>query len=167
MNNRLACTLATISLLVTACSREPAVVMETAPRPYAPTSLERIETLENNALRTEINNFEHSPTAVHAARVKKVFAELNLEFAELNELLATKSADERAKAAGKLAELRAGEATAQARFLQIETQASTGTPNQQANAGPAEIIGGKIDGAARKIRERVRDAAATVRDQNR
>ena len=46
MNNRLACTLATISLLVTACSREPAVVMDTTPRPYAPTSLERIETLE-------------------------------------------------------------------------------------------------------------------------
>ena len=164
MNNRLPCALATISLLFAACDRQPAVVMETTPRPYAPTSLARIETLENQALRTEIYNFEHSPSAARVARVKKVFAEIELEFAELNELLAAKSADERAKAAGKLADLHACEAAAKARFLHLEAQASEASL-LQASKGSAERIGEKLDGAVRKIHEKVRVDAAAVRDQ--
>ena len=104
MKSRILFALATACLVIAACDRRPAVVMETAPRPHTPTSLARIETLATNDLRTEINDFEHLPSAVHGARVKKLFAEIELEFAELNELLAMKSADERANTAGKLAD---------------------------------------------------------------
>ena len=170
MNSRILSAFATASLLVTACDRQPAVVMETTPRPYAPTSLARIETLETQVLRTDIDKYEHSPSAVREARVKKVFAEIELEFAELNELLAMKSEDERANAAGKLAALRACLDAEQIRFLRLEALSASKArehAEQLAEKGAAERIGGKMDDAARKVGNAFRDAGETIRERTR
>ena len=170
MNIRALSSIAAVSLLVTACDRQPAAIRETTPRPYVPNSLANIGKLENGALRTEIAAFERSSSAVNAARVKKVFADIELEFAELNELLATKIADERAESADKLAELRAQLDAAQSRFQRLEALASpkpSEISDQQSRKGTAEKIGEKVDEAARKVGNKLRDAGEAVRDQTR
>ncbi|MEO6786408.1 MAG: hypothetical protein ABI318_09775 [Chthoniobacteraceae bacterium] len=170
MNRRALCSIATASLLVAGCDRQPATVMETAPRPYAPTSLAQIEKLETGTLLAEIDAFERSPSAVHGARVRKTFAEIDLEFAELNALLATKGADVRADSAGKLAELRAQQHAAQLRFQRLEVLASpkaSEVSDQQAGKGTAEKIGEKVDEAVQKVGNKLRDAGEVIRDQTR
>ena len=167
MNRRILFPIAAACLLTGGCNRRPAVIMETSPRPYAPTSIAHIETLETQTLRTELATFERTPTAVQGALVKKIIAEIDLELAQLNELLATKTEEERANVADKVAELRACRDAAQARFLRLETPVPLQPAEQPANEGPAEKAGAKIDEAARKVRGKLLEAADAVREQTR
>lgn len=164
--------LATVTLLAAGCNRQQPVIIETAPSPPPATPVARTETLETHALRREIDTFERTPSTVQSARVKKAFAEIDGEIAELIEHVAKKTGDERAKAARKLADLRAYREAEQARFLRLEAlaplqgrRAAEEPPSPR--EGTAERIGEKIDDAARKVENKLRDAAETVRDKTR
>ena len=176
-----------VSMVGAGCNRQP-VVIQTAPPPtpvpqIAPAMavvpevlrvpvapVARTENFETHALRREIDAFDRSPSAVQSARVKKAFAELDGEIAELIEHVARKTGDEQAKAARKLADLRTYRDAEQVRFLRLEALAPLQTraaSEPLRDEGTGEKIGQKIDDAARKVENKLRDAAETVRDRTR
>ena len=170
MNNRILSALATATLLAAGCNRQPPVIIEGTPPPSPPTPVARTVTFETHALRREIDTFEHTPSVVQGARVKKAFAEIDGEIAELIEHVAKKSGSERAEAALKLADLRAYRDAEQVRFLRLEALAPSQprqVTEQPARDGTAEKVGEKIDEAARKVGNKVRDAAEVIRDRTR
>ena len=161
------------SLLAAGCQRESRVIIETAPPDPTPLPVARTETLETRVLGREIDTFEQTPSTVQAARVKKAFAEIDGEIAELVEYVAKKTGDGRAEAARKLANLRTYREAEHARFLRLEAKAPlpepivTGLPARPRGEGTAERIGESIDKAARKVEESVKDAAEAVREKTR
>lgn len=170
---------ASAALLVAGCDRRPTVVIEPSPPPPPPivpaipsTPVARTETFETHALRREIDLFELGPSTVQSARVKKAFAEIDGEIAELIEHVAKKTGDQQAKAARKLADLRAYRDAEQVRFLRLEALAPL-KGREDADRPPvrregtAERIGEKIDDTARKVENKLRDAAETIRDKTR
>ena len=161
---------AVAGLLAAACNRQPTVIIETAPPAPTPLPVARTKTFETHALGREIDTFEHSPSTVQAARVQKAFAEIDGEIAELVEHVARKTGTERAEAARKLADLRAYREAEQVRFTRLEVKVPLRTEEPATplrSGGIAEKIGEKIDRAAGKVEEKLRDAADTVREKSR
>jgi hypothetical protein len=150
---KLTCLAAPISaallLAITACERKTVVVVESPPvEPVAKT-----KTFETAALKAAIDSYERAPTNEAAANVRKRFAELDSEIAELEGRVARKSGDERAEAAQKLANLTAYRAAETARFAKAQAAAPSGV-RVDARSG-AE----KVEDAARRTGEALKDAA--------
>jgi hypothetical protein len=95
----IAATLATVAF--TGCERKPAVV-EVRPATPLAEPVARTKTLETSQLGVAIDAYERTPTEEHRADVRKAFAELDGEVAELEALVAQRSGtsrDEATKAA--------------------------------------------------------------------
>lgn len=167
MNRRIPFSIVTACLLVAGCNREPAAIIERAPPEPSPTPVARTATMETHALGREIDTFERTPSVVQGARVKKAFAEMDVEIAEMIELVAKENGDGLPGAARKLADLGAYRDAEHVRFLRIEALAPLRSAEQPRNEGPAEKVGGKIDEAARKVGNKFRDAAEVIRDRTR
>ena len=166
-------TFALIALLgSTGCKPQPTVLSPAEPTPSAPVA--RTETLETNVLQKEIDLYEQIPSVAQSARVDRAFAEIDGEIAELVELVATQTGDDRAEAAAKLKNLREYREGEQGRYLILQANAkidgrvdSTSVPPtpEPARDGTVEQIGEKIDETASEIGKSIEDAAETVRDK--
>ena len=173
MNIRPLLSIALVSLFAAGCNRQSRVIIETPPPAPTPLPVARTETFETKALGRAIDAFEHTPSTVQSARVKKALAEMDGEIAELVEYVAKKTGDGRAEAARKLADLRAYRDAEYTRFLRLEAQMppqerlGAEPPVHERGEGVAEKIGEKIDKAARKVEEGVKDAADAVRENAR
>lgn len=173
MNRHLFLSVAAAGLLVVGCRRETRIIIETTPPAPTPLAVARTDTFETRALGREIDTFERTPSMVQSARVKKAFAELDGEIAELVEYVAKKTGDGRAEAARKLADLRAYRGAENARFLRLDAQiprevrVDAETTESARREGVAEKIGGKIDDAAKKVEEGVKDVVEAVRENTR
>ena len=168
MNRHLYLSLAAAGLLVAGCRRETRVIIETTPPAPTPLPVSHTDTFETRALGREIDTFERTPSAVQSARVKKAFAELDGEIAELVEYVAKKTGEGRAEAARKLADLRTYRGAEHTRFVLLDARM---LPQERLGAergeGVGEKIGGKIDDAAKKVEEGVKDAVEAVREKAR
>jgi hypothetical protein len=159
----------------TACKREPRVIIvETSPTPL-PES--RTKTLETRVLGKEIEAFEANPSVTQSARVQKAFADLDGEIAELVAHVEQKTGEERREAERKLADLHEYRNAQNVRFLRAQSTARleekreavippASEAAERAERG-AEKLGGKIDDAARKVEEGLKDAADAVREKAR
>ena len=156
----------------TACKREPSVIIvEASPTPI-PES--RTKTLETRVLGKEIEAFESNPSITQGARVEKAFADLDGEIAELVGHVEKETGDERREAERKLADLREYRNAQHARFLRAQASArleekreAVIPPASESGERGAEKLGGKIDDAARKVEEGLKDAADAVREKAR
>jgi hypothetical protein len=139
---------ATSLLAMTACEKRTVVVVEKPPgEPIAQT-----KTLETSGLKASIDAYEQAPTAERAADVRKAFAELDGEIAELQ------GGSEQAEAAQKLANLSAYRAAEAKRFEQAGGSRPTGIV-----VDPRPGVE-KVEDAARKTGEALKDAAKETRD---
>lgn len=148
-------TIVAISLSVmTACEKRTVVVVEKpSGEPEAQT-----KTLETSGLKTAIDAYEQSPTPERAADVRKAFAELDGEIAELQGHVAKKSGTEQAEAAQILANLSAYRAAEAKRFEKA------GGPNPQVIVIDPRPGVEKVEDAARRTGEALKDAAKETRD---
>ena len=163
-------TITVAAVLAAGCNRQPRVIVEVAPSAPTPLPVVRTVTFETRALGREIDTFEQTPSTVQRARVQKAFAEIDGEIAELVEHVAKKTGDARAEAARKLADLRAYREGEQVRFARLEVQKPFRAEEPAASPrghGMAEKIGEKIDKAATKIEDKLRDAADVAREKTR
>jgi hypothetical protein len=130
----------------------------------------RTETFETHALRKEIDAYEGTPSTAQGARVDKAFAEIDGEIAELVEYIAKHRGEDRAEAERKLVNLRAYRDAEKVRFTTLQAKApvrEAGVIVEPKSDGTAEKVGEKIDQAARKVEDGLRDAADAVRDRTR
>lgn len=97
---------------------------ENPPPPPEP-PVPQTKTLETSRLGTAIDLYERSATAENHADVKKAFAELDGEIAELEALVAQRSGGEREEAAVKLKNLQTYRAKETLRFTAAEAAAKT------------------------------------------
>jgi hypothetical protein len=145
---------ATSLLAMTACEKRTVVVVEKPPgEPIAQT-----KTLETSGLKASIDAYEQAPTAERAADVRKAFAELDGEIAELQGHVAKETGSEQAEAAQKLANLSAYRAAEAKRFEQAGGSRPTGIV-----VDPRPGVE-KVEVAARKTGEALKDAAKETRD---
>lgn len=169
MNSRTFSAFTAAALVTAGCDRKPAVIVETVPSTPMRAPVARTATFETHALRKEIDAFGRTPSGVQAARVKKAFAEIDGEIAELVEHVARKTGGERAEAARKLADLRAYRDAEQVRFVRLEAtaplQERPTALEQPRRDGTAERVGEKIDEAAQKVEGGLREAADKIREQ--
>jgi BMFP domain-containing protein YqiC len=137
------------------CEDRKVVVIEEKPagQPVAQT-----KTLETAALKSAIDSYTAYPTAENAAHVRKAFAELDGEIAELEAKVTRETGEDRAEAAQKLANLTAYREAEKARFAQ--------TPASGPGVVPADGRSGaqKIEDAARKSADSLKDAAKDAAD---
>jgi hypothetical protein len=142
-----------------ACDRQ-IVVVEKAPATPLPEPVARTKTLETSRLGSAVDDFEREPSAARRATVKKAFAELDGEIAELQEYIAKHGGEERAKAAAKLQNLQSYRAAESARFTAAEAK---GTASDRE---PADARSGteKVEDSARKAGNAIEDAAKKTGD---
>jgi phage FluMu gp28-like protein len=145
--------LAGLVLAFAACERKTVVIVE----PAAPDPVAKTRTFETAALKSSIDAYEHVPTEEKAADVRKSFAELDSEIAELEARVARETGEDRAEAAQKLANLTAYRTAESARFVKAQA-----TP-REIRVDPRSGLQ-KAEDAARKTGETVKDAAEKVGD---
>jgi hypothetical protein len=145
---------ASLVLSFAACEKRTVVVVEPSAPQAEPVSKTR--TFETAALKSAINSYEQAPSPARAADVRKAFAELDGEIAELEADVAKKTGQDRAEAAQKLANLTGYREAERARFAKLEatTPADTGVDARSAAQ--------KAEDAARKTGTAVKDAAKDV-----
>jgi hypothetical protein len=170
MNKRTILAIGIAALTATGCERKTPVTLETPPPTptVIPPPVARTQTFETHALRKAIDAYELERTPVQSARVNKAFAEIDGEIAELVEHVLKKDGNAQGEAARKLADLRTYRESEMVRFKLLETTpASTGTLPAERRETVGEKVGEKIDKAAQKVEEGLRDAADAVRDKTR
>jgi hypothetical protein len=145
--------LAGVALALVGCEQRTVVVRESAP-PVEPVA--RTKTLETSVLKSRIDAYERAPSLENSADVRKAFAELDAEIAELEGHVARKTGEDRAEAAQKLANLTAYRAAETARFQRAQTAAPAVAP-----AGRVDDRSGlqKTEDAARRTGNALEDAA--------
>lgn len=151
------------TLMFSACDKrkDTTVIIETQTPPATDT-----KTLETRALGTAINTYDKAPTAENAADVKRAFAELDGEIAELEGHVSNKTGDARAEALKKLNDLTAYRTSETARFTAIQTAkgiVSEPRPVEGRTAGDdlkdaADKIGNSVEKGAKNVGEAIKDA---------
>lgn len=163
-----------LAVISTGCDRRNREIDLTTPIPQPkPVPVAQTETLETHALQKEIDAFEQNPSKVRAAKVKAAFAELDGEIAELVGHVAKKEGGEQREAALKLKNLREYREAELIRFQRFakdvqltESQPGVDIPTTPSisDGGAMEQLGKKLDKAARKVGDGVKDAADTIRE---
>jgi hypothetical protein len=120
--------------------------------------------LETSQLGMAMDAYERTPTEEHRADVRKAFAELDGEIAELETLVAQRTGNSRDEAATKLRNLqtyRTGEtarftAAQAAAMAKVRTEGNAGTGAEKVEDG-AKRVGRTIEDAAKRAGEAVKD----------
>lgn len=152
------------ALVCLGCERKT-VVVEMPPVTPIAEPITQTKTLETSRLGSAVDDYEREPSAKNQGSVKRAFANLDGEIAELEELVAKKSGSERQEAAAKLKNLQAYRTAEAARFAATPAGALlSAPPSADARTGvdkaedAANRIGNTIEDAARKTGEALRDA---------
>lgn len=127
------------ALALVACERKVVIVERPHTEPIA-----EITTFETMGLKNSIDAYEKQPTDENAAGVRKAFAKLDGEIAELEGHVAKKTGEPRAEAAAKLVDLTRYRSEEKARFTR------------------AQVAAGVLD--ARTAADQVEDAARNTGD---
>ncbi len=166
MNKLLTSAAIAAAISLGACERKTVTIEAPTPvdlhwTPDAPTS-----TLETKKLGAAVDNYVASPTDTNAAQVKKTFADLDGEIAELEERVAKTTGQDRAEAQGKLTNLQTYRAAETARFsvASVKLAPAHPTPVVDTRAG-AEKVGDGVENAANKIGRTLEHGAENVGDK--
>ena len=166
MNKLLTCGAIAAVISLGACERKTVTIVAPTPvdlhqAPDAPTT-----TLETKKLGIAIDNYVASPSDMNAAQVKKAFADLDGEIAELQERVAKTSGQDQAEARGKLTNLQTYRAAETARFsvASVKLAPMNPTPVVDTRAG-AEKVGDNVENAAQKIGRSIEHGAENVGDK--
>lgn len=141
------------ALAVTGCDRHPEKA-HSAGAADAGAPIPNTKTPETRKLATTINVFERTPNAETSAQVKKAFADLESEIAELQVDVAKSSGGPREEAAAKQRNLESYRDAEQLRFA--KAQAAAGFSDQPVADTP---VGDAVDDKARRAGEAIGDAA--------
>jgi hypothetical protein len=154
--------IAAVSLL--GCERKT-VVVEVVPATPIPEPVAKTKTLETHRLGAALDTYERQPTGENHAEVKKAFADLDGEIAELEALVAKRTGSEREEAAVKLKNLQAYRAAETARFTAAQVTAPLAArPAADARSGAEKIedgakrVGNSIEDAAKRTGDAIKDA---------
>ena len=150
---------AAVAVSFSACERRT-VVVDVAPATPIPEPVAKTRTLETSHLGAAVNSYERNPSAENLADVKKAFADLDGEIAELEGLVAKRNGGEREEAAAKLRNLRAYRAAEAARLTVAQAGATVGVPP----AGDARSGAQKLEDAAKRTGNTLEDAAKRTGD---
>ncbi len=146
----------TVGLLAFGCEKKPTVDLTVKPTTAT-------KTFETSRLGNAIDRYVSSHSAVDAADANKAFAELDGEIAELQERVAKTDGDDRAEAAGKLANLQSYRTKEQVRFSAAKATApmSTSTPETDVRSG-AEKVGDSLNRAASNVGDAAKDLGHSI-----
>lgn len=145
------------------CERKT-VVVEVAPATPVVEPVAKTKTLETARLGAAVDAYERTPSAENHADVKKAFAELDGELAELEGLVAKRTGVEREEAAGKLRNLQGYRIAETARFTAAQAKSPLDVrPAADARSGAEKVedgakrVGNSIEDAAKKTGDAIRD----------
>lgn len=143
------------------CERKTVIVEVpvASPTPVA-APVSHTKTLETSRVGAAIDTFNNSPTAENRADVKKAFADLDGEIAELESLVARRAGSERAEAAAKLKNLQQYRAAESVRFTAAQAKAPLASPARVDDRTGAE----KVENSAKRVGNSVEDGAKRVGD---
>ena len=136
------------------CERKTVVVME-QPAPPLTEPAARTTTLETSKLGAAIDAYERGPTEEHRADVRKAFAKLDAEIAELEALVAQRTGTPRDEAATKMRNLQAYRAAETARFTALQAMVVAGVQTE----GDARTGAEKVEDGAKRVGRTLEDAA--------
>jgi hypothetical protein len=164
---------ACLVLAFTACERKTVEVIVPA-NPDAADPVPQTRTFETAGLKSAIDTYEKMPTTENAADVRKAFAKLDGEIAELEGHVARKTGNERAEAAQKLANLTTYRTAETARFAKAQATAGVAAPtaditiDSRSGAQKAEDAarntGDTLKNAAEKAGDAIKDAGKKAGD---
>lgn len=138
----------TLVVHFTSCEKKPQVVEK-------PTAT--LSTTETNRVGSAVDAYIASPTETQAANVERALSELDGEIAELDQRANKTSGDEREEARTKSTQLQTYRDKEKARFTEARLRAKAGTTTSDATS--------KIEAAADKIGDEVKEAAETVKEK--
>lgn len=143
------------------CERKTVVIEVPPPTPMAE-PVAKTKTLETSRLAGAIDAYETRPGAENSADVKKAFAKLDGEIAELEAYVAKHEGTERAEAAAKLKNMQEYRAAETARFTAVQAKSALSAPA----SSPVDDRSGaeKAGDAARKAGHEIEDAAKKTGD---
>jgi hypothetical protein len=113
--------------------------------------------IETSRLGSAIDAYVASPTEAQAANVERAFSELDGEIAELDQRVAKSSGEDREEARTKSAQLHTYRDKEMARFTEAQLRVKTGAEKSTA--------GTKLEAAADKVGDEVKEAAETVKEK--
>ncbi len=142
-----------LAFLGPACERKTVVIETRSSEETVGEPIPRTDTLETKRLGSTIDDFERGPSAENNADVKKAFADLDGEIAELEARVARISGGDRDEAALKLRNLQSYRAAEQLRFTRAQAAANV-SPSAIAQP-PAPLA----EERARKVGETIEDSA--------
>lgn len=154
------------------CERRT-VIVETRPAEPVAEPIARTETLETIKLASALDTFERNPSAENSADVKKAFADLEGEIAELEARVAKTSGGDRDEAALKLRNLQSYHDAEKLRFTKAQALSrvdATTSPDlpvrtdREAVEDGARRTGDSLEDAAKKVGSAVKDAADKAGD---
>ncbi|MES2571095.1 MAG: hypothetical protein V4710_13695 [Verrucomicrobiota bacterium] len=162
--------IATVALSLAACERKGStVIVETRPPHSSPAeAIPPITTRETKKLGEAIDSFQAHPTAEASAEVKKRFAELDGEIAELELSAAKSSGREQEEANAKVRNLQSYRMTEAARFTRIQGPSTDRLPSETPPDSrtatdkvedKARDVGDRLEAGAKKAGEVIKDAA--------
>ena len=165
MNRRIFSSLAlAAALALMACERKT-VVVEVVPATPVIEPVAKTKTLETSRVGSAVNAYERTPSAENHADVKKAFAELDGEIAELEALVAKRTGGERAEASAKQGHLQSYRTAKTARFTAVRAKSPLGVhPAADARSGAEKVedgakrVGSSIEDAAKKTGDAIKDA---------
>ena len=160
-----------VFLALAACEKKETVTIS-IPTP-TPIDLQRTpdtvtSTLETKKLGLAIDEFVAHPGEIEAANVKKAFADLDGEIAELQARVAETTGQDRAEAQGKLTNLQTYRAAETARFsvASVTVPASGAVPVAPVDTrSGAEKVEDNVEGAARRIGNSIENGVENVGDK--
>jgi hypothetical protein len=151
------CLLIAATLVVAAvagCERKTVVVEVRPATPLAEPGA-RTKTFETSQLGAAIDAYERRPTEEHRADVRKAFARLDGEIAELEALAGRRTGTSRDEAAAKLRNLQTYRAAETARFTALQAKVVAGVQTE----GDARTGAEKVEDGAKRVGRTLEDAA--------
>jgi hypothetical protein len=154
-------TLVTFSLLATGCEEKTTSIVIPMPTPIleiAPKTA--TNTLETKRLGKAIDLYIATPSGENNAAIKKAFAELDGEIAELEIRVARITGEDRSEAQGKLINLQAYRAAEATRYQAAQIGATTVTQTPVDTRSGAE----KVENGIKNVAEGTKDTAGKISD---
>ena len=155
MNRLFWLSVSTLAVVVFGGCERKTVDVDVRPSTPVPEPVARTKTFETSQLGAAIDAYGRTPTEEHRADVRKAFAELDGEIAELEALVAQRSGTSRDEAATKLRNLQTYRAAETARFTAAQAGAVAGVRAE----GDARTGAEKVEDGAKRVGRTIEDAA--------